>query len=110
MIKSTQTEYAERHNLLKLLSDEEIAKVSTAETRVTLAPGEEYVDLEQIEQGVKKAQGATPMGRVLPRKAVHESTWQSILVELQHAEAAFAKQSGPAATRATARAPSHRPH
>lgn len=93
MIKANRTEYVERDSLLKLLSDEEIARVSTAETRVGLAPGDEYIDLEQIEQGEQMAPGATSMGRVLPRKAVDESTWQSVLAELERAKVAFKKQS-----------------
>ena len=40
--------------------------------------------LEQLEQGVRRALGpATPMGRVLPRKSVHEDTWRKILIQLQ---------------------------
>jgi len=95
MTKSHRTEYEERHSLLKLLSDEEIAKVSTAETRVALAVGEEYIDLEQLEQGVKKAPNTTPMGRVLPRKAVREATWLAILAELQRSKAAEATRANP---------------
>ena len=72
-----------RDGIMKLLSDEEVASVSTAETAVKLADGDEYVDLEQLDQGVRRAQSSpTPMGRVLPRKAVHQDTWAKILVEL----------------------------
>jgi len=83
MKSDKRTEYVMRDIILKLLSDDEIARVSTAETAPRLADGDEYLDLEQIEQGVQRAGGApTPMGRVLPRKAVHENTWKKILAHL----------------------------
>lgn len=76
-------ELATRDSILKLLSDDEVAGVSTAETAPRLSDGDEYLDLEQLDQGVRRARGtATPMGRVLPRKAVHESTWRKILTRL----------------------------
>ena len=78
-----QTEYTTRDNTLKLLSDDEVARVSTAETAARLSDGDEYLDLEQLDHGVRRAQGtATPMGRVLPRKAVHVNTWSKILTQL----------------------------
>jgi hypothetical protein len=79
-----KAEYITRERVLKLLSDEENARVSMAETKPQLADGEEYLDLENLEQGVRSAHGtATPMGRVLPRKAVADATWKKILVLLQ---------------------------
>ncbi len=78
-----QTEYATRDSILQLLSDDEVARVSTAETAARLADGDEDLDLKQLDQGVRHAQGtATPMGRVLPRKAVHANTWSKILTQL----------------------------
>lgn len=75
--------YITRDALLKLLSDDEVAKVSTAETAPRLADGDEYLDLEHLDQGVQRAGGtATPMGRVLPRSAVHPDTWSAILMKL----------------------------
>jgi len=72
-----------RDTILKMLSDDEVAKVSTAETAPKMAEGDEYVDLEQLPRGVQHAHGAhTPMQNVLPRKAVHEKTWSKILKEL----------------------------
>jgi hypothetical protein len=57
--------------------------VSTAETAAKLAEGEEYIDLEALDRGVRVADGASsPMGRVLPRKAVSESTWTDIVTSL----------------------------
>ena len=78
-----RTEYTTRDNILKLLSDDEVARVSTAETAASLSDGDEYLDLEQLEQGVQRARRtATPMGRVLPRKVVHADTWSKILTQL----------------------------
>jgi hypothetical protein len=64
-----------RDRVLKLLSDDEIARVRTAESAPRLDDGEEYLDLEALAQGVCRAPRAdTLMGRVLPRKAVQEET------------------------------------
>jgi hypothetical protein len=82
-----RTRYLIRDKLLKLLSDDEIARVSTAESADRLEPGAEYLDLEALDQGVRRALGSdTPMGRILPRKAVQEETWGRILSELDRAE------------------------
>ena len=76
-----RTEYVTRDSILKLLSDEEIARVSTAETAMHLADGDEYVDLKEPDRGVLRALGTVtaPMGHVLPRKAVREPTWGKIV-------------------------------
>ena len=80
---NARTAYLTRDAVLKLLSNEEIARVSTAETRPRLSDGEEYLDLEHLDQGVRQADGAmVPMNDVLPRAAVHEETWRKILTEL----------------------------
>lgn len=68
-----------RERILGLLSDEEVERVSSAETR-GLPDGEEYVDLERPEEGVRQAHGeAIPVGRVVPRSAVGDATWGKIL-------------------------------
>jgi hypothetical protein len=77
-----RSEYLTRDSVLKLLSDAEVASVSTAETAPRLADGDEYLDLEQLARGVQQAPFTTPMGRVLPRKAVREATWNAILAQL----------------------------
>lgn len=80
---NTRSDYVTRESIMKLLSDEDIARVSTAETAVRLTNGDEYLDLEALDQGVRHADGtAAPMGRVLPRKAVHADTWNAILKHL----------------------------
>jgi hypothetical protein len=75
--------YVTRDGILKLLSDVEVAKVSAAETAERLTEGDEYIDLEHLEEGVLVAgTTATPMGSLLPRKVVHGDTWMRILFEL----------------------------
>jgi hypothetical protein len=84
MKNDPRTDYETRDSIMKLLSDDEIASVSTAETAARLSDGDEYVDLEQLAQGVQRAHGtAINMGVVLPRKAVHEQTWSKIMTQLQ---------------------------
>ena len=76
-------EFVARDRILSLLSDDEIASVSNAESAARLSDGDEYIDLEQLDQGVRRAPpSAAVMGRVLPRKAVHDITWSKILTQL----------------------------
>jgi len=78
--------YFTREGIMDLLSDDEIARVTTAESARSLAEGEEYVDLEQLDQGVQTAtRGAVslPMGRVVSKGAVQERTWTNIVEHLK---------------------------
>jgi hypothetical protein len=80
-----RNEYVSRDTILRLLSDGELAKLSLAETAVSLADGDEYIDLEELSQGVRKAGGdarSLPVARLLPRKAVLEATWKKITTQL----------------------------
>jgi hypothetical protein len=71
-----------RDNLLKMLSDDEVASVSSAESAAKLNEGDEYLDLDHLDQGVRKADGVNAkMGRVLPKKAVQEKTWTKIMAQ-----------------------------
>jgi len=88
-IKAEVGEQETREGVLGLLSDAEVASVSTAETAASLVDGDEYLDLERLDQGVTRALAApTPMGRVLPRKAVQAATWDRILAKLEAGRAA----------------------
>ena len=73
-----------RDTILGLLSDEETARVSTAEGVSGLTEGAEYLDLEHLDQGVQRAKAAVAvtMGHVLPRSAVRVETWRKILSQL----------------------------
>jgi hypothetical protein len=71
--------YVKREKILELLSDEEVARVSDAETAVRLSEGDEYLDLERLERGIQQAGGLVPaMGRVLLRKSILDTTWGKI--------------------------------
>lgn len=61
--------YITRDTIMRLLSDEEVARVSTAETEAHLTDGDKYIDLEKPDQGVCRASfgTTTPMGHVLRR-------------------------------------------
>jgi nucleotide-binding universal stress UspA family protein len=99
MKNDKRIEYETRDGILKLLTDQEVARVSTAETAAHLSPGDQYLDLEQLALGVKQAGDAggttTPMGRILPRKAVQEDTWAKILAQLAKSGLAGAPASTP---------------
>ena len=75
--------YTTRDDIVEMLSDTEIARVSTAETS-ELTEGDEYIDLTRLEDGVQCADGViVPIGRVLPKKAEREQTWGRILEKVE---------------------------
>ena len=81
--EAERTEYVTRDSILKMLSDDEVDRVTTKETELRLAEGEEYVDLAKLELGVQRAKGArTAMGNLLPRSAVLEETWSKIAAKV----------------------------
>ena len=92
MTTTVREQYVTRDLILKLLSDEEVARVSNAETRRHLVAGDEYVDLERLNQGVQRMEAPTEamMGHVLPHSAVRDDTWVKIVEHLSHAPAAIA--------------------
>ena len=73
-----------RDGILKLLTDEEVARVGPAETGMNLSPGEPYLDLEHLEHGVRIARltGTMSTANVLPKRFVGEDSWLKILAEL----------------------------
>jgi hypothetical protein len=80
-------QYLTRNGILNLLSDEEVAIVSRAETAAPLMDGDDYLDLNHLEHGVRRARGEAT-GRVLPQKAVPEATWTSLVDQLAALESA----------------------
>ena len=85
----TKTEHITREKILMLLSDDEVASVCTAETAARPLEGEEYLDMDDLDQGVRSALGTSPpMNRLLMRRAVHEKTWDKILKQLSTLRAA----------------------
>ena len=77
-------DFVTRDEILKLLSAPELARVSTAEATPPLCDGDEYIDLERLEQGVRLAQAdrSPNVPRVLPRSAVSDGTWSKIVARL----------------------------
>jgi hypothetical protein len=84
MTNAQRQQQTNRDTILKLLTNEETARVSTAETAAGLADGAEYLDLEHLELGVQSAKTAAKvtMGHVLARSAVSSETWAKILAQL----------------------------
>jgi hypothetical protein len=81
MNKPTTKNILKREAIIKLLTDAEVAKVSTAEGAPRLVEGDEYVDLEDLDSGVQLVQAMprTAPGHALPRSAVSEATWVAIV-------------------------------
>jgi hypothetical protein len=75
-----RNEYVTRDTIMKLLSDEEVARVSTLEAGPSLARGDQYVDLKRLNKGILHMEATTllSMGDVLPRAAVADKTWMKI--------------------------------
>ena len=84
MTDTERTELIARERILRLLSDEENAKVSTAEAASGLTEGQEYLDLERLDQGVQRANASSKveMGHIIPRSGVRDDTWSKILSQL----------------------------
>lgn len=82
MAKKDRTDYVNRNSILSLLSVDETARLSDPEAGALLAAGDEFIDLVQLARGVQFAGTSTPAESTLPRKAVHESTWNKIVKSL----------------------------
>jgi hypothetical protein len=81
MSANSKTSLLTRDAILGLLTDAEVAKVSTAEDAVTLIEGDHYVDLLDLEAGIQEVQ-ATPRTaprQALPQSAVSDASWQKIV-------------------------------
>jgi hypothetical protein len=83
MKSKKEYEFISQENILKILNDEEAARVRLPATASQLADGDEFIDLTQIERGVQRAGKSNPLADVLPRKAVHENTWRKIIANLE---------------------------
>ena len=66
MSDAERREQIARDSILKLLSDEENARVSTAEAGPRLSEGAEYLDLERLDRGVQRASATTPKATMGP--------------------------------------------
>jgi hypothetical protein len=69
--------------VIALLSEDEVACVNSGVAAASLSDLDEYLDLEQLDQGVRRGPGPPrPICRMLARKAVREATWANILTWL----------------------------
>ena len=76
--------YVTRASVMQLLSDDEVAKVSSAESSDPLSVGDEYLDLLHLDVGVQRAKEATiGTSHLLPKKVIHADTWGKILSHLE---------------------------
>ncbi|MEQ1694234.1 MAG: hypothetical protein ABL901_00195 [Hyphomicrobiaceae bacterium] len=84
MSERTATDLSARDTILKLLTDDEVAKVSSADVASGLANGAEYLDLAHLDRGVRTAGilNSVNAGDVIPRTAVSAQTWSKITAEL----------------------------
>lgn len=75
-----RADYITREGILALLEGDELARVSAMESSPRLANGEEYIDLLQLTEGVRRVLPASEltMGHVLPRASVSAGTWTKI--------------------------------
>jgi hypothetical protein len=76
------TEYQTRNDIIAMLSQEELERVSAAEEE-SIPEGDEYLDLEHLENGVQRAAPSTPGENALPRTAVTDATWEKIVTLLE---------------------------
>jgi hypothetical protein len=84
MTNGSKTGHEDRQRILRLLSDDDIARASMAEATAAPLEGEEFLDLEDLGPGVRVAEGVTPaMRHLLLRRSVHPNTWTKILEQLR---------------------------
>jgi CBS domain-containing protein len=71
----------QRALVIGLLTDAEVANVSSAEQTDRLVEGDEYVDLTNLDAGVRQMHAplAVESGHVLPRSAVSDASWARIV-------------------------------
>ena len=83
MSNDSKIDHTSREKILMLLSDDEVASVSAAEATYHPVEGEEYLDLEHLDQGVRSSFGTTAtMSHLLLRRSVHDDTWKKIQEQL----------------------------
>lgn len=85
MAPSASSAQIEKEDILALLTDAEIGKVSMAETKKSLARGEQFVDLDDLAAGVQmmEGSGAPDTHDLIVRSAVGTKTWSNIVERLK---------------------------
>jgi hypothetical protein len=86
MANIAQGAATEKMAVMNLLSDAEVAKVSSAEGAQQLAEGDHFLDLDHLELGVQRASVMTTgaMSHIIPQSAVSAQTWTKIIDLLQN--------------------------
>jgi hypothetical protein len=79
MTSDAKTRTVTRESILGLLTDDETARVSTAEGSAHLVEGDDYIDLENPASGVHQAHAGARARHALPRSAVSDATWSKIV-------------------------------
>lgn len=84
MTETTSADLTARAAILRLLTDDEVAKVSSAEGADGPTNGLQYLDLTHLDRGVQTAAILTKfdVGDVIPRNAVSDQTWKKITAHL----------------------------
>ena len=89
-----------RETIVKLLSEDDVGGARVWGVVARLSAGDEYLDLEHLEDGVRRSSGTTvPMDYLLPKKAVRGETWGKILAHLPAVPCARPHPNSPAGSR-----------
>jgi hypothetical protein len=73
-----------REDILNILSDAELEKVTSMEEPLKLQEGDEYIDLGHIDRGIQEvhAKSNINVGNIIPHSAVKEETWKKIIKKI----------------------------
>lgn len=84
--EANRAEFVTRDAIMKLLSDAEVALVSSREDGPKLRVDDEYLDLQHLDQGVRRMSGDSTitMGEVVPRSAVLPATWDELCARVEN--------------------------
>jgi hypothetical protein len=89
-----------RETIVQLLSEDDVVDASVARVAPRLSAGDEYLDLEHLEDGVRRSSGMTAaMDHLLPKKAVRGETWARILAHLPAVPTARTRRDPPTGSR-----------
>ena len=82
MNHSRSTPHANRAEILQFLSEDERRSLAAAPDHPFLA-GDEFLDLEKLQEGVRTAMGTgSPLPGLLPRSVLDDVTWKKVLTYL----------------------------
>lgn len=90
MTQISRADLAAKEAILNVLTDEETARVSTAEAAVGLHEGGEYIDLNNLDKGVQHLKTAAlstdkaVLSTIIPKSAVSKESWDKIVAHVSH--------------------------